>query len=236
MAASTRIRQWGSTGLADQSDRPLSRVLSRCFGSQPQTSTFVSKYNTSIVSDTEIQAVCENNGIDASQSRKTNGHVVLKECPFCSKPTKGKADNLGIGSLASAHAGKDPKVFRQAVRVGRMSLGERKMRSLSGLHSCHPSHGCGTTFFWFGMQPPLRAAFGRARTLGTGMLQMVCILCLLSQLSTDRDRNVDPYIRGHQRAQFLFRPFLPAHHFLVATSCPFIISFFLKLADQSHSC
>ena len=94
VAASTRIRQWGSTGLADQSDRPLSRVPSRCFGSQPQTSTFVSKYNTSIVSDTEIQAVCENNGIDASQSRKTNGHVVLKECPFCSKPTKGKADNF----------------------------------------------------------------------------------------------------------------------------------------------
>ena len=60
-------------------------------------STFVSRHNTSLFSkdticsylDAKVGASFPNGGL-----RSTNQHVILKECPFCNKPTNGKADNM----------------------------------------------------------------------------------------------------------------------------------------------
>lgn len=36
----------------------------------------------------------QSHGVDTHQSRTTPTHVILRECPFCSKPTNNKSDNL----------------------------------------------------------------------------------------------------------------------------------------------
>ena len=56
---------------------------------------FVSKHNQSLnVTSNQITEYCANQGIAQDDLRTTNTHVILRECPFCSKPTRGKADNM----------------------------------------------------------------------------------------------------------------------------------------------
>ena len=55
---------------------------------------FVSEYNSSIqLSSQQIQDWCRSHGIDKG-FRTTSSHVILQECPFCTKPTNNKQDNL----------------------------------------------------------------------------------------------------------------------------------------------
>lgn len=59
-------------------------------------SIFVSKHNQSLnVSSRDIIEQCENHGLTRGSSdyRLTASHVILKDCPFCTKPANGKADN-----------------------------------------------------------------------------------------------------------------------------------------------
>ncbi len=56
---------------------------------------FVSKHNQSLnVTANQITDYCSNHGIGQDEFRVTNSHVVIRECPFCEKPTHGKADNM----------------------------------------------------------------------------------------------------------------------------------------------
>lgn len=41
-----------------------------------------------------IKEYCQNHGVPAHDARQTSSHVILRECPFCAKPTNDKADNL----------------------------------------------------------------------------------------------------------------------------------------------
>jgi len=60
---------------------------------QIRTKVFVSRHNTMNVSEKQILEHCDNHGITESDTRRTRTHVILKECPFCEKPTNDKADN-----------------------------------------------------------------------------------------------------------------------------------------------
>jgi twinkle protein len=56
---------------------------------------FVSRHNQSLnVTSNQIAEYCKNQGIDVQDLRTTTTHVILRKCPFCSKSTKGKADNM----------------------------------------------------------------------------------------------------------------------------------------------
>lgn len=57
-------------------------------------SVFVSKHATMNVAAKDILDYCGGHGIDIGQARATSTHVILRECPFCSKPTNDKPDNL----------------------------------------------------------------------------------------------------------------------------------------------
>lgn len=46
------------------------------------------------VNVTQITNYCESHGFDVQDLRTTPSHVILRECPFCPKPTNGKADNM----------------------------------------------------------------------------------------------------------------------------------------------
>jgi len=55
---------------------------------------FVSRHNQSLnVTAEQITSYCSNHGLPMNELRTTNTHVVLRECPFCEKPTYDKADN-----------------------------------------------------------------------------------------------------------------------------------------------
>ena len=55
---------------------------------------FVSEHNSSFqLSSQQIQDWCQSHGIDKG-FRTTSSHVILQECPFCTKPTNNKQDNL----------------------------------------------------------------------------------------------------------------------------------------------
>ncbi len=56
---------------------------------------FVSRHNQSInVTSKQITEYCQSQGIAYDDLRTTHNHVIIRECPFCNKPTKGKADNM----------------------------------------------------------------------------------------------------------------------------------------------
>lgn len=98
-------------------------------------SVFVSKHNQSLnVTAEDIINQVKWNVESSPKFRTTNNHVILEECPFCSKPTKGKAENkfklyiqLGGGAYfchRCGHGGswfdfkaktsKDPQVVKSA--------------------------------------------------------------------------------------------------------------------------
>jgi hypothetical protein len=55
---------------------------------------FVSKHNQSLqLSARDILDYCDAQGVETEGSRTTPSHVILRTCPFCDKPTHGKADN-----------------------------------------------------------------------------------------------------------------------------------------------
>jgi twinkle protein len=45
------------------------------------------------VTEKQILEQCANHGITLGDVRRTRSHVIIKECPFCDKPTNNKADN-----------------------------------------------------------------------------------------------------------------------------------------------
>ena len=56
---------------------------------------FVSRHNQSLnVTSSQINEYCKNQGIAHEDLRNTNTHVIIRECPFCNKPTRDKADNM----------------------------------------------------------------------------------------------------------------------------------------------
>lgn len=62
--------------------------------SSRRTKVFVSRHNQSLnVTTEQITSYCSNHGLSLNELRTTNTHVVLRECPFCEKPTYDKADN-----------------------------------------------------------------------------------------------------------------------------------------------
>jgi len=68
---------------------------------QRRFKVFVSKYNLSLqISMNQIIDFCtrhlsfSNSNSNNPQLRSTSTHVILRECPFCSKPTNDKPDNL----------------------------------------------------------------------------------------------------------------------------------------------
>ena len=59
------------------------------------SSAFVSRHNNSLdLSADSIIDYCRNHGASVDGVRTTGTHVVLRECPFCSKPTRNEASNL----------------------------------------------------------------------------------------------------------------------------------------------
>ena len=70
----------------DQNHRRGRRYLS---------SAFVSRHNHSLnITPDTIVDYCSSHGASVEGARTTSTHVVLRECPFCPKPTRNKADNL----------------------------------------------------------------------------------------------------------------------------------------------
>ena len=62
---------------------------------QVRTQVFVSRHNTLHVTAKQIIDYCTTQGMDSLKDLKqTKDHVILKECPFCTKPTNNKADNM----------------------------------------------------------------------------------------------------------------------------------------------
>lgn len=60
-----------------------------------RSKVFVSRHNQSLnVTSNQITEYCKNQGIAHDDLRTTNTHVIIRECPFCNKPTRGKADNM----------------------------------------------------------------------------------------------------------------------------------------------
>ena len=60
---------------------------------QVRTKVFVSRHNTLHITEQQILEQCANHGIPPEETKSTREHVIIKECPFCHKPTGGKADN-----------------------------------------------------------------------------------------------------------------------------------------------
>ena len=52
-----------------------------------RTKVFVSRHNTMTVTEKQILEQCANHGITLGDVRRTRSHVIIKECPFCDKPT-----------------------------------------------------------------------------------------------------------------------------------------------------
>jgi Toprim-like len=72
-----------------QQERPPFTVATR------NHSVFVSKYASFSLTSKDILDYCEHVGVAAcAAARTTPTHVVLRECPFCPKPTNDKPDNL----------------------------------------------------------------------------------------------------------------------------------------------
>lgn len=62
---------------------------------QRRSKVFVSRHNNSLnVTSNAILEYCNAHNIDTSDHRSSMTHVILKECPFCPKPTNDKADNF----------------------------------------------------------------------------------------------------------------------------------------------
>ena len=67
------------------------------YNARNNSRAFVSKYNNSInVSAEDILEYCAKHNGNAliDGARTTNSHVVLRECPFCTKPTRNEPSNL----------------------------------------------------------------------------------------------------------------------------------------------
>lgn len=78
---------------------PSSSLHTRTFKNHQRTirrgKVFVSRHNQSLnVTSSQIVDYCRNQGIANDDLRTTSTHVILRECPFCNKPTGGKADNM----------------------------------------------------------------------------------------------------------------------------------------------
>jgi hypothetical protein len=59
------------------------------------SSAFVSRHNHSLnVTPDTIVDYCSSHGASVEGARTTSTHVVLRECPFCTKPTRNEASNL----------------------------------------------------------------------------------------------------------------------------------------------
>ena len=70
----------------DQNHRRGRRYLS---------SAFVSRHNHSLnITPDTIVDYCSSHGASVEGARTTSTHVVLRECPFCPKPTRNEASNL----------------------------------------------------------------------------------------------------------------------------------------------
>ena len=71
--------------------RPVHPHQSSSLSSVRWSSTFVSRYQPlNIKSDDVVRLLPR----DVAKYRETRTHFILEECPFCSKPTNGKSDNL----------------------------------------------------------------------------------------------------------------------------------------------
>ena len=89
-------------------------------------SVFVSKHNQSLqITSRDILDFCQQHGIATHDARTTSTHVILKECPFCSKPTLGKADNyhkcyiqIGGGAYFCHRCGSGGSWFDLKQRLG----------------------------------------------------------------------------------------------------------------------
>jgi len=61
---------------------------------QIRTKVFVSSHNDMNITSNQILDYCTNRGLtNIHLARVTSSHVILQECPFCTSPTNGKADN-----------------------------------------------------------------------------------------------------------------------------------------------
>ena len=94
------------------------------------SSVFVSKHNHSLnVTSNDILEYCNAHGIATHDARTTNSHVILKECPFCEKPTRNKADNfyklylqIGGGAYFCHRCGAGGSWFDWKIQFGSHSM------------------------------------------------------------------------------------------------------------------
>jgi hypothetical protein len=99
MASRTSIISSSSYNISISSDKKNIHYQSyRHLSSYNATTTaFVSRHNNSInvTADTILDYCAKHNGAACIEgARTTNTHVVLRECPFCTKPTRNEASNL----------------------------------------------------------------------------------------------------------------------------------------------
>jgi twinkle protein len=60
---------------------------------QLRTKVFVSSHNDMNITSNQVLDYCATRGINVTHARVSSSHVILQECPFCTKPTNNKADN-----------------------------------------------------------------------------------------------------------------------------------------------
>ena len=96
----TTTRRSLSTLLSTPSPSPFFSHYHNCLTSQTTPSTlqivrtkvFVSRHNDLQIGSDAILALLSKNQVSTTKTSPT--HVIVKECPFCTKPTKGLASNL----------------------------------------------------------------------------------------------------------------------------------------------
>jgi len=123
--ASTAVSSWNLHACGRHSDisAPLPSHICQTVRTK---SVFVSKHNQSLhITSRDILDFFQQHGIATHDARMTSTHVILKECPFCSKPTMGKADNyhkcyiqIGAGAYFCHRCGSGGSWYDLKQRLG----------------------------------------------------------------------------------------------------------------------
>ena len=118
---------------------------------QTRGKVFVSKHNNLNVTKDMIFEYCHQQGISTQDAQTKSQHVVLKECPFCTKPSKGLATNLfklyisiGGGAYMCHRCGQNGSWFDFKSELGGYQvvggLGGATGTGTTGTHSTHGTH------------------------------------------------------------------------------------------------
>ena len=112
---------------------------------QTRNKVFVSRHNQSLnVTPNQIVDYCAHHGINETDTRASNTHVQLRECPFCPKPTMGKADNMfklyvqiGGGAYFCHRCGAKGSWYDFKMKLGGYDVTDAMGNSSSQAHHAH---------------------------------------------------------------------------------------------------